>query len=110
MFVAILTAVEDVKLSNFDQCRRLCAVTQLLRALVQADSLRGAVMEAVKEDNVLQVFKPLFVDSGVLPDNSSNALLPHSVNLYVNGIALVNDLSWYDDGWRINLNYLLQNK
>ncbi|KAJ8930918.1 hypothetical protein NQ314_016242 [Rhamnusium bicolor] len=101
--------------SNMESCRRLGALLQLLRAMLQANSIRTNVLHILKEETIEKVFMPLQLDNLIdclprLKSNDTNMSSTDAVNTYLYALGLVNELAQHDASWLALQSALMENR
>lgn len=96
---------------NVENNNRLNALVQLLRMLIGIEAVRKDILEMTKLSFIMKIFIPLLGnESPRIQASSPNTQTPEAVLLYVNTMALVNDLIKYDDNWIHLYTSLMQQK
>lgn len=111
IFLMAIENNEEEIPTHIENNKRLSALMELLRVLVKASNTRTKVLAVLKEELLLKIFTPLLGDKSPRTRASSeNTYTPEAVLLYVNAIALIDELVKHDLQW-INLhNNLMQQK
>lgn len=112
VFFVALDPKESELPTNTEHNKRVCALMQLLRAMVQADSIKMDVLNAIKEDHIQQIFYPLLGmdESPRLRAGPVDTYSPEAINLYVCALALVDQLAKVNMEWVPMYTNLLKQK
>ncbi|KAK4873807.1 hypothetical protein RN001_013167 [Aquatica leii] len=89
--------------------KKINSLIELLRVLVQAEYIRKRVLAMVKEELFTKIFTPLIGTSSSGTTNL-NTCSTGATLLYVNCLALIYDLSKYDDCWIRFFTHLMLHK
>ncbi|KAJ8925670.1 hypothetical protein NQ315_009515 [Exocentrus adspersus] len=108
----LLTWQTSVASSNVESCRRLGALLQLFRGMLQVPELRPSVCEMLTENLIAEVFIPLQTDNYVpiLKSSSDGICTTDTVNTCLYAVSLVNDLAQHNSSWLGFLCTLMENK
>ncbi|XP_018566721.1 uncharacterized protein LOC108907489 [Anoplophora glabripennis] len=102
--------------SNMESCRRLGALLQLLRGMVQAASTRPGVLQMLKEELIAKVFVPLHSENlnveclPILKSNDVGVSSTDAVGTYLYALGLVNDLAQCGTNWLGLQSSLMENR
>ncbi|KAJ8916377.1 hypothetical protein NQ315_005075 [Exocentrus adspersus] len=102
--------------SNMDSFRRLGALLQLFRCMLQVPELRPSVCEILTEDLIAEVFTPFHNDNlrvdylPSLKSSSDGICSTDTVNTYLYALGLVNDLAQHNSSWIALQSTLMQNR
>lgn len=100
IFLIALTPGDEEVPTHIEHNKRISALMQLLRALLQVEDTKTYVLCSLKEDHVLKIFYPLIgCLSPRLRANDADTYSIEAVNLYVNAVALVDQLAKTDAQW-----------
>lgn len=99
--IALAPSQEEEEVpTNIEHNKRLSALTQLFRALLQVDQTKNTVLASLKEDHIVKIFYPLIGSvSPRLRANTADTFSVEAINLYVNAVALVDQLAKSDAQW-----------
>ncbi|XP_060521990.1 uncharacterized protein LOC132699350 [Cylas formicarius] len=106
VFLALLN--EESMPNHVQHHKRLGALLQLLKAVLQVKSIRGKVLQELHEDLLSKIFRPLLGDDS--PEYRDDTCTIEAVNLYIYGLALIAELVKCDKSWLEFLNSLLSNR
>lgn len=100
VFILMLNHGAEETAGNLEQQRRVGALLQLLRALLQVDGLKQKVLEELAEAPLKRMFGPV-VDGGASMAGGDEASIysADAVNLFTFGLGLVDDLAKVQPGW-----------
>lgn len=102
--------------SNMESCRRLGALLQLFRGMLQATSIRNNVLQTLKEELISKVFTPLQSDNlsveclPIFKSNDTGVSSTDAVDTYLYALGLVNDLAQYGSSWLGLQSTLMENR
>lgn len=114
--VFILILQSNAIPSNMESCRRLGAVLQLFRGMIQAASIRPSVLHVLKEEFIARVFIPLQSDNlnveclPIFKSSDAGVSSTDAVDTYLYALGLVNDLAQYGVNWLGLQSTLMENR
>lgn len=97
--LAIENGKEEIP-THIENNKRLSALMELLRALVKAESTCNRVLGVLKQELLSKIFVPLLGDkSPSSRPSNANTYSAEAIVLYVNAIALIDELAKHDNKW-----------
>ncbi|KAK4880177.1 hypothetical protein RN001_008323 [Aquatica leii] len=99
IFLRSITNGDDEIPTCIENNKKINSLIEILRVLVQSENIRKRVLAMVKEELFTKIFTPLIGTSSTSGMTNLNTCSTGSILLYVNCLALIYDLSKYDDYW-----------
>ncbi|KAK4876580.1 hypothetical protein RN001_009086 [Aquatica leii] len=99
IFLRSITNGDDEIPTCIENNKKINSLIEILRVLVQSENIRKRVLAMVKEELFTKIFTPLIGTSSTSGMNNLNMCSTGATLLYVNCLALIDDLSNYDDCW-----------
>lgn len=113
IFVTTLDSSRNEESPDYiEQNLKIAGLLQLLKIMAQVPSIRPKVLEDLSLKTMCKIFGPIKEKDNSIkvgPNELDMANL-ETVNLYIHGIALVNELSKTDMGWMNLQTTLMQNR
>lgn len=100
IFIIMLNHGAEESAGNLEQQKRVGALLQLFRALLQVDGLKQKVLEELNEMPLKKLFAPLVDGNSTMASgDESNIYSADAVNLFTFALGLVDDLAKIQPTW-----------
>lgn len=100
IFIVMLTNGAEESSGNLEQQKRVGALLQLFRALLQVDGLRERILEELSEVELRKLFAPVVDGNSSMGSGDDFSIYSaDAVNLFAFGLGLVDDLAKISPSW-----------
>lgn len=86
-------------IANLEQQKRVGALLQLIRALIQVDGLKQKVLQELTETALRKLFVPVIEGNSTMGSGDDNVYSPEAINVFTFALGLIDDLAKVEPCW-----------
>lgn len=99
IFVLMLNHGAEESSGNLEQQKRVGALLQLMRSLLQVDGLKEKIVEEITETPLKRLFLPVLDGNSAMGSGDDSIYSVDAVNVFAFALGLIDDLAKVQPSW-----------